>query len=217
MVVSNTPDVLTEATAELTVALILALLRRVAEGDRLIRRGERWIWAPNLMLGRGLASLALGLVGYGRIGRAVGRLAEAHGMRVVHTSRSGGLPLDELLATADVVSLHLPLSEETRHLIDEAALARMKPTAVLVNTSRGPIVDEEALVAALTEGTIAGAALDVFEHEPEVHAGLLGLENVVLVPHLGSATHETREAMGMLCVEALRAVLLEDRVPANAV
>jgi len=217
VVVSNTPDVLTEATAELTVALILALLRRVAEGDRLIRRGERWIWAPNLMLGRGLASLALGLVGYGRIGRAVGRLAEAHGMRVVHTSRSGGLPLDELLATADVVSLHLPLSEETRHLIDEAALARMKPTAVLVNTSRGPIVDEEALVAALTEGTIAGAALDVFEHEPEVHAGLLGLENVVLVPHLGSATHETREAMGMLCVEALRAVLLEDRVPANAV
>ncbi len=217
VVVSNTPDVLTEATAELTVALILALLRRVAEGDRLIRRGERWIWAPNLMLGRGLASLALGLVGYGRIGRAVGRLAEAHGMRVVHTSRSSGLPLDELLATADVVSLHLPLSEETRHLIDEAALARMKPTAVLVNTSRGPIVDEEALVAALTEGTIAGAALDVFEHEPEVHAGLLGLENVVLVPHLGSATHETREAMGMLCVEALRAVLLEDRVPANAV
>ncbi len=217
VVVSNTPDVLTEATAELTVALILALLRRVAEGDRLIRRGERWIWAPNLMLGRGLASLALGLVGYGRIAHAVERLARAHGMEVVHTSRSSGRPLDELLATADVVSLHLPLSEETRHLIDEAALARMKPTAVLVNTSRGPIVDEEALVAALTEGTIAGAALDVFEHEPEVHAGLLGLENVVLVPHLGSATHETREAMGMLCVEALRAVLLEDRVPANAV
>ena len=138
-------------------------------------------------------------------------------MRVGHTSRSSGLPLDELLATADVVSLHLPLSDESRHLIDEAALARMKETAVLVNTSRGPIVDEEALVAALTQGTIAGAALDVFEHEPEVHPGLLGLENVVLVPHLGSATHDTREAMGMLCVEALRAVLLEDRVPANAV
>src|SRR6266508_1135257 len=217
VIVSNTPDVLTETTAELTIALILALLRRVAEGDRLIRRGERWIWAPNLMLGQGLASLALGLVGYGRIGRAVAKLAEAHGMRVMHTTRSSGVPLDELLATADVVSLHLPLSEETRHLIDAAALARMKPTAVLVNTSRGPIVDEEALVAALTEGTIAGAALDVFEHEPEVHAGLLGLENVVLVPHLGSATHETREAMGIRCVEALRAVLLEDRVPANAV
>jgi glyoxylate reductase len=217
VVVANTPDVLTEATAELTVALMLSLLRRVAEGDRLIRRGERWIWAPNLMLGRGLAGLTLGLVGHGRIGQAVERLARAHGMDVVHTSRSGGLPLDELLATADVVSLHLPLSDETRHLIDEAALARMKETTVLVNTSRGPIVDEEALVAALTQGKIAGAALDVFEQEPEVHPGLLGLENVVLVPHVGSATHETREAMGMLCVEALRAVLLEDRIPANAV
>jgi glyoxylate reductase len=217
VIVSNTPDVLTEATAELTVALILALLRRVAEGDRLIRRGERWIWAPNLLLGQGLASRTLGLVGYGRIGQAVARLVEAHGMQVVHTRRSAGLPLDDLLATADVVSLHLPLSDETRHLLDEHALTRMKTTAVLVNTSRGPIVDEEALVAALTERTIAGAALDVFEHEPEVHPGLLGLENVVLVPHLGSATRETREAMGMLCVEALRAVLLEDRLPPNAV
>jgi glyoxylate reductase len=217
VVVANTPDVLTEATAELTVALMLSLLRRVAEGDRLIRRGERWIWAPNMMLGQGLAGLSLGLVGHGRIGQAVERLARAHGMDVVHTSRSGGMALDELLATADVVSLHLPLADETRHLIDEAGLARMKETAVLVNTSRGPIVDEEALVAALIQGTIAGAALDVFEHEPEVHPGLLGLENVVLVPHLGSATHDTREAMGMLCVQALRAVLLEDRVPANAV
>jgi glyoxylate reductase len=209
--------VLTEATAELTIALILGLLRRVAEGDRLIRRGERWVWAPNLMLGRGLEGLTLGLVGHGRIGRAVERLARAHGMNVMHTSRSGGMPLRELLSSADVVSLHLPLSEETRHLIDGAALERMKPGAVLVNTSRGPIVDEAALVDALSNRRIAGAALDVFEHEPEVHPGLLGLENVVLVPHLGSATHETREAMGMLCVEALRAVLLEDRVPANAV
>jgi glyoxylate reductase len=217
VVVANTPDVLTGTTAELAIALMLALLRRVAEGDRLIRRGERWIWAPNLMLGRGLAGLTLGLVGYGRIGQAVERLARAHGMDVVHTRRSGGLPLDELLAGADVVSLHLPLSAETRHLIDGPALARMKRTAVLVNTSRGPIVDEEALVDVLSRELIAGAALDVFEHEPEVHPGLLGLENVVLVPHLGSATHETREAMGMLCVEALRAVLLEDRVPANAV
>jgi glyoxylate reductase len=217
VVVANTPDVLTGTTAELAIALMLALLRRVAEGDRLIRRGERWIWAPNLMLGRGLAGLTLGLVGYGRIGQAVERLARAHGMEVVHTRRSGGLPLYELLANADVVSLHLPLSAETRHLIDQPALARMKKTAVLVNTSRGPIVDEEALVDVLSRELIAGAALDVFEHEPEVHPSLLGLENVVLVPHLGSATHETREAMGMLCVEALRAVLLEDRVPANAV
>jgi glyoxylate reductase len=217
VVVSNTPDVLTETTAELTMAILLALLRRVAEGDRLIRRGEEWIWAPNLMLGRGLPGLVLGLVGHGRIGQAVERLARAHGMEVIHHTRSTGVPLEELLRSADVVSLHLPLTEESRHLIDGAALARMKPTAVLVNVSRGPIVDEQALVAALVDGRIAGAALDVFEREPEVNPGLLGLENVVLVPHLGSATHETREAMGMLCVEALRAVLLEGRVPPNAV
>ena len=217
VVVSNTPGVLTEATAELTVALMLTLLRRVTEGDRLIRRREEWVWAPNRMLGRGLGGLTLGLVGYGRIAQAVDRLAVAHGMQVVHTRRSGGLPLDELLATADVVSLHLPLSEETHHLIDAAALGRMKPGAALVNTSRGPIVDEAALVEALVEGRIAGAALDVFEHEPEVHPGLRKLENVVLVPHLGSATQTTREAMGMLCVDALRAVLLESRAPKNAV
>jgi glyoxylate reductase len=217
VVVSNTPDVLTETTAELTIAIILALLRRVAEGDRLIRRGERWIWAPNLMLGRGLHGRVLGLVGHGRIGQAVERLARAHGMEVIHSSRSSGIPLAELLARADVVSLHLPLTEESRHLIDADALGRMKPDAVLVNVSRGPIVDEEALVAALVAERIAGAALDVFEREPEVHPGLLELENVVLVPHLGSATHETRNAMGMLCVEALRAVLIEGRTPPNAV
>ena len=216
VIVSNTPDVLTQATAELTIALMLALVRRVAEGDRLVRRREDWIWAPNMMLGRGLAGLELGLVGYGRIGQAVAQLAEAHGMNVVHATSSSGLPLDELLARADIVSLHLPLSEETRHLIDADALAHMKPTAVLVNTSRGPIVDEAALAVALANGTIAGAALDVFEREPEVTEALLGLENVVLTPHLGSATLETREAMGMLCVQALRAVLLDDRVPENA-
>jgi glyoxylate reductase len=216
VIVSNTPDVLTQATAELTIALLLALVRRVAEGDRLVRRGEEWIWAPNMMLGRGLASRTLGLVGFGRIGQAVARLAEAHGMNVLHTSRSGGLPLDELLRGADVVSLHVPLSAETHHLIDERALALMKPTAVLVNTSRGPIVDEAALARALAEGRIAGAALDVFEREPEVTDALLRLDNVVLTPHLGSATLETREAMGMLCVNALRAVLIEHRPPENA-
>ena len=216
VIVSNTPDVLTMTTAELTMALLLALVRRVAEGDRLIRRREHWIWAPNMLLGTGLQGKTLGLVGYGRIGQAVGRLAGAFGMQVVHSTRSGGLPLDELLATADVVSLHLPLSGETRHLIDTRALSLMKPTAVLVNTSRGPIVDETALARALAERRIAGAALDVFEREPEVTEELLPLDNVVLVPHLGSATLETREAMGMLCVEALRAVLLEGRVPTNA-
>jgi len=216
VIVSNTPDVLTQATAELTMALMLALVRRVAEGDRLVRRREDWIWAPNMMLGRGLAGLELGLVGYGRIGQAVARLAEAHSMTVLYSTPRSGISLDELLARADGVSLHLPLSEETRHIIDAGALGRMKPTAVLVNTSRGPIVDEAELARALTDGTIAGAALDVFEREPEVTEALLGLENVVLTPHLGSATLETREAMGMLCVQALRAVLLEDRVPANA-
>lgn len=222
VVVANTPGVLTLPTAELALALLLALVRRVAEGDRLLRDRERWAWTPSFMLGRGLAGLTLGCVGYGRIGRETARLAQAFGMRVVHTSRHGAgtpgwLPLDRLLATSDVVSLHCPLTPETRHLIDAAALARMKPTAVLLNTSRGPVVDEQGLVDALRAGRIAGAALDVFEREPEVHPGLLELDNVVLAPHLGSATAETREAMGMLCVEALRAVLLEGRAPANAV
>ncbi|HST25372.1 MAG TPA: D-glycerate dehydrogenase [Gaiellaceae bacterium] len=216
VLVSNTPDVLTAATAELTIALMLALVRRVAEGDRLVRRREEWIWAPNMMLGSGLAGKTLGLVGHGRIGQAVARLAEAHGMIVVHSARTGGMALDDLLAAADVVSLHLPLSDETRHLIDARVLGLMKPAAVLVNTSRGPIVDEAALARAVADGTIAGAGLDVFEREPEVAEALLGLENVVLTPHLGSATLETREAMGMLCVGALRAVLLEGRVPRNA-
>ena len=195
---------------------MLALVRRVAEGDRLLRRRENWIWAPNMLLGRGLGGLTLGLVGYGRIGKEVARLGKAHGMEVVYSSRTGSLPLDELLAGADVVSLHVPLSAETHHLIDERALGLMKPTAVLVNTSRGPIVDEAALARALADGRIAGAALDVFEREPEVTTELLALENVVLTPHLGSATLETREAMGMLCVQALRAVLLEHRPPPNA-
>jgi len=213
---TNTPAVLTEATAELAIALMLALLRRIAEGDRMIRRGEPWAWGPNMMLGRGLGGLTLGLVGYGRIAKAVERMALEHGMHVIHSSRSSGVPLAELLATADVVSLHLPFSAESHHLIDAAALASMKPTAMLVNTARGAIVDEAALIEALAAGRIAGAALDVYEHEPEVSKGLLALENAVLVPHLGSATLETREAMGMLCVDALRAVLLENRVPANA-
>jgi lactate dehydrogenase-like 2-hydroxyacid dehydrogenase len=220
IVVSNTPDVLTEATAELTVALILALLRRVVEGDRLVRRRDEWALAPTFMLGEGLAGKTLGIVGLGRIGREVARLAEAFGMRVVHTRGSGPyeeLPLDRLLAEADVVSLHVPLTPETRHLIGAPELALMRPSAVLVNVSRGPVVDEAALVDALVEGRIAGAALDVYEHEPEVSAGLLGLENVVLSPHLGSSTHVAREAMGMLCADALEAVLLRDELPANAV
>jgi glyoxylate reductase len=201
--VSNTPDVLTNATAELTVALMLAITRRVPEGDSFLRRQETWQWAPTFMVGQGLAGRTLGVVGYGRIGRAVARLAEAHGMRVIHSP-----PLEEVLAGADVVSLHVPLTEETRHLIGERELGLMKPAAYLVNTSRGPVVDEAALARALEEGRIAGAALDVFEREPDVEPTLLRLENVVLTPHLGSATHGAREAMGMLCVNALREVLL---------
>ncbi|PWU25529.1 MAG: D-glycerate dehydrogenase [Candidatus Rokuibacteriota bacterium] len=216
VLVSNTPEVLTATVAELTLALILSLVRRVTEGDRLIRRSESWIWGPNMMLGAGLAGKTLGLVGYGRIARRVEALARGFGMDVVHTSRRGGIPLEHLLATADVVSVHVPLSLETRHLLDAHRLRLMQPSAFLVNTSRGPIVDEAALADALVAGEIAGAALDVYEREPEVEPRLLELENVVLTPHLGSATLDTREAMGMLCVEALRAVLLESRIPENA-
>jgi glyoxylate reductase len=212
VVVANTPDVLTEATAEHTIALLLALLRRVPEGDRLVRRRDPWRLDPTFMLGRGLRGLRLGVVGMGRIGREVARLAEAHGMEVVPVGRG---ELDRL-ADVDVVTLHVPLRPETRHLVDAAVLARLRPEAVLVNTSRGPVVDEAALVAALEEGRLAGAALDVFEHEPDVHPGLLGRDDVVLTPHLGSATQEAREAMGMLCVEALRDVLLGGRIPRHA-
>ena len=205
IVVANTPDVLTEATAEMTLALMLTLTRRVVDGDRFVRRREPWQWAPTFMLGRGLRGLVLGIVGYGRIGQAVGRRAREHGMHVVHT---GELPLDDLLAMADIVTLHVRLTDETRHLIGERELSLMKPTAHLVNTSRGAVVDEVALARALAERGIAGAALDVYEREPEVTPALLELDNVVLVPHLGSATHEAREAMGMLCVQTLRQVLV---------
>ncbi len=222
VVVANTPGVLTRATAELTLTLVLDLLRRVTEGDRFLRRRGPWIWSPVFMLGSGLDGKTLGIVGLGRIGRAVAQLGEAFGMRVVYASPRPQqapwkrLELAELLARADVVSLHCPLTPETRHLVDAQALAAMRPSAVLVNTTRGPVVDEAALVDALRAGTIAGAALDVYEREPEVHPGLLELEQVVLSPHLGSATVETRVAMGRLCVEALEAVLLDGRCPANA-
>ena len=215
VLVANTPDVLTRSTAELAIALALALLRRVAEGDRLLRRRDNWRWAPTFMLGEGLAGKTLGIVGPGRIGGEAARLGTVLGMRVATAGRAE--PLGPLLEEADVLSLHVPLTSETRHLIDAAALGRMRPTAVLVNTARGGLVDEAALVAALRSGALAGAALDVFETEPAVRGELLALENVVLTPHLGSATRQTREAMGMLCVEALRAVLLERRSPANAV
>jgi glyoxylate reductase len=215
IVVANTPDVLTRATAELAITLTLTLLRRVAEGDRLIRSGRPWGFGLEFMLGEGLDGKTFGVVGAGRIGREAGRLAEAFGATPMLMDR--GDPLEPLLEAADVVSLHCPLTPQTRNLIDDAALARMKPTAVLVNTARGPVVDERALVEALRARAIAGAALDVYWDEPNVPAELREFENVVLSPHLGSATRDTRHAMGMLAVSALRAVLLEDRRPPNAV
>jgi glyoxylate reductase len=215
IVVSNTPDVLTAATAEIALTLMLSLLRRVTEGDRFVRRREHWQFSLEFMLGERLAGKTVLIVGSGRIGRETARLAEAFGADVLFAGREDDL--DQLLGQADIVSLHVPLTGETRHLIDARRLQLMKKTAVLINTARGPVVDEAALATALQDETIAGAGLDVYEREPEVTEALLGLENVVLAPHLGSATRDTRVAMGMLCVDALRAVLLEGRSPPNAV
>ena len=212
IVVTNTPDVLTEASADFTWALILGITRRVSEGERLLRRGEWKGWALDFMLGTELRGKQLGIVGFGRIGRAVAARAEAFGMRVVHAARGrdaspSAMPLDRLLSTSDVVSLHVPLTADTKHLIDQPALARMKRSAYLINTSRGPVVDEAALAWALRERMISGAALDVYEREPEVYAELLQLENVLLAPHLASATVETRTAMADLAVRNVIAVL----------
>ncbi|HUO73383.1 MAG TPA: D-glycerate dehydrogenase [Solirubrobacteraceae bacterium] len=211
VIVTNTPGVLTDATADLAIALMLSVTRRLGEGDRLLRAATPWSWHMFFMLGTGLAGKTLGIIGLGAIGQATARRARAFGMEIVYTARHrapeaveedlGGarhLPLGELLGTADVVSIHCPMTPETRHLIDAARLRQMRSTAFLVNTARGPIVDEAALVEALREGVIAGAALDVFEAEPEVHPGLLELDNVALAPHLGSATIETRTAMAVL-------------------
>ena len=205
VIVTNTPDVLTNAVAEFTWALILCVTRRVSEGDRLVRRGGWKGWALDFMPGMELAGKQLGIIGRGRIGRAVAAKAAAFGMRVVFAKHD--VSFDELLVGSDVLSIHTPLTEGTRHLIDRKALVRMKKSAYLVNTSRGPIVDEEALAWALSEGLLAGAALDVYEREPAVHPDLLQHENVVLAPHLGSATRETRTAMVELAVRNVVEVL----------
>ena len=207
IIVTNTPDVLTDATADFTMALILAVTRRLGEGERMVRRGAWKGWALDQLLGMQLGGRQLGIVGPGRIGRAVGTRAEAFGMTVVHTTRSGGMPLDRLLSTSDVVSLHVPLTPETKHLIGQPELARMKRTAFLINTTRGPVVDEAALAWALKNHLIAGAALDVYEREPEINAELMTMENVVLAPHLGSATMETRTAMADLAARNAIAVV----------
>lgn len=217
--VTNTPGVLTDATADLAMALVLMNTRRLAEGERLIRRREPWQWGMFMMLGTGIQGARLGLVGMGQIGTAVARRARAFGMTIAYSNRSRVdpaveaeleavyLPFDELLATSDVVSLHCPYSPATHHLIGAAQLAMMKPTAFLINTARGPVVDEAALVAALEGNQIAGAGLDVFEHEPRIHDGLLDRDDVVLIPHLGSATVETRTAMATLAARNALSIL----------
>lgn len=228
--VSNTPDVLTEATAEIALTLLLMISRRAGEGERQVRSGAWAGWSPTQLMGRLLAGKTVGVVGFGRIGQSFARKAHAAlGMRVVYHSRHPVDPaivaetgavyepsLDRLLQASDAVSLHMPGGDQTRHLIGAARLARMKPGAFLINTARGTVVDETALIAALQTGAIAGAGLDVYEHEPQVPAALTALENVVLLPHLGSATLETRVEMGLRAAENLEAFLqgrpLRDRV-----
>jgi lactate dehydrogenase-like 2-hydroxyacid dehydrogenase len=219
VLVTNTPGVLTDATADLTFGLLLALTRRIGEGERLLRAGTPWSFHLGFHLGAGLKGKTLGIVGLGQIGQAVARRALAFGLRIVYTGRSRAaeaveeslgaryLPMNELLESADIVSLHCPLTPATRHLINADTLRAMKPGAFLVNTTRGPVIDEPALADALAAGRIAGAALDVFEKEPEVEPRLLTMENVVVTPHLGSATVETRTEMALLAARNVVSVL----------
>ena len=196
IIVTNTPGVLTEATADLTLALILAVTRRLIEGDAEVRRTLRCEWEPLHLLGTGLQGKKLGIIGMGRIGSAVAQRARAFGMDVAGTRR--GEPIDDLLATSDIVSIHTPLTPETRHLINRDTIARMKRGAYLINTARGPIVDDAALCDALERGYLRGAGLDVYEDEPRVSARLAAMPNVVVLPHIGSATEETRNAMARI-------------------
>jgi glyoxylate reductase len=217
IIVTHTPNALTDATADLTMALLLTLTRRVIEGDQMVRAGRFAGWAPDLLLGTELKGKVLGIAGPGRIGRAVARRAKAFGMQVIAFGRSprdDGDPDDptrvsfeELLHRADVISIHLPLNDETRHLFGAETLAKMKPGSLLINTARGAILDETALIRALDSGPVAGAGLDVFEFEPAITPGLLDENRVVLMPHAGSATVETRREMARMVVEDVRRVL----------
>jgi glyoxylate reductase len=224
VVVTNTPGVLTDATADLAFALLLAAARRLGEGERLVRDGEWRVWGPNQLLGRPVAGQTLGIIGLGAIGTAVARRARGFDMTVQYANRHPNpaaeaatgarrVELDELLATSDFVSLHAPLNDQSRRLIDAAALARMKSTAVLVNTARGALVDEVALVEALASGAIAAAGLDVFEDEPRLAPGLAQLDNVVVLPHIGSATTAARAAMVELACANIVAVLSGETPP----
>jgi glyoxylate reductase len=218
VVVTNTPDVLTDATADLTWALILSAARRVVEGDTLVRNGTWTGWSPTQLLGVSLTGKTLGIFGMGKIGAAVARRARGFSMSVIYTNRTRNaaveaelgaraVSFDELLEQSDVLALHAPSTPETHHVIDAAALARLRPGAILVNTARGPLIDEAALVEALKSRRIAAAGLDVFEREPQLAPGLAALDNVVLLPHLGSATAEARGAMVELCCRNILAVL----------
>jgi glyoxylate reductase len=219
VVVTNTPGVLTDATADIAMSLILMSTRRLAEGERIVRSGEPWQWGMFMLLGTGLRDKQLGIIGMGAIGAAVARRAKAFGMSIAYSNRNPianelvaelgavRMSMDELLSTSDVVSIHCPYSTETHHLVDATALAKMKSSAYLINTARGPIVDEAALVSVLQQQRVAGAGLDVYEREPLLADGLRELDNIVLLPHLGSATTETRDAMATLAARNVAAVL----------
>jgi glyoxylate reductase len=223
--VTNTPGVLTDSTADLTLALILATARRVVEGDRRVREGKFQYWAPLLFLGTDVSGKTLGLIGLGRIGQAVARRAAGFDMKLIYYSRTrlqpsreqelqvSYAPLETLLREADFVSLHVPLTPQTRHLISSRELQLMKPSAYLINTARGPVLDEAALVEALRREEIRGAGLDVYEREPALTPGLADLENVVLLPHVGSATIETRTKMAQMAADNLLAGLRGDQPP----
>jgi glyoxylate reductase len=212
--VGNTPGVLTESTADLALALMLGIARRLAEGQAFVPAGEWVTWEPDLLLGHDLHGATVGIVGLGRIGQAVERRVEGFGCQALQNSRSGGVPLEELLERSDFVTLHCPLTPETRGLIGDEALRRMKETAYLVNTARGPIVDTDALTRALHDGQIAGAALDVTDPEPlPGDHPLLDAPNLLVIPHLGSATHATRERMADMAVDNLLAALAGERMP----
>ncbi len=226
ILVTNTPGVLRETTADLAWALLLATARRIPDGDRMVRSGRFAGWSPSLLLGHDVHGKTLGIVGMGDIGTAVARRAAGFGMRILYHNRNPSplaaevraekVSLDLLLSNADFISLHVPLSQSTHHLIGKRELDMMKPTAILINVSRGEVIDEAALVEALKKERIAGAGLDVFENEPKLAPGLVGLENVVLTPHIGSASFETRERMANMAVQNLL-VGLEGRRPQHLV
>jgi glyoxylate reductase len=217
IIVTNTPDILTESTADLTWALLLATARRVPEGHSLVQHGAWTGWEPRQLLGADVFGRTLGIIGMGRIGQAVARRAAGFKMPVLYHNRTPkdfpdhpswkSVALNDVLSQADFLTLHVPLTADTRHLIARRELQLMRPTAYLINVARGSVIDEAALVEAIQEGRLAGAGLDVYEHEPAIHPGLLSLSNVVTLPHLGSATHATRIRMGMVCLENVVAVL----------